>query len=439
MSDPQTNTQRPWPAPAAPGPLHATVEVPGSKSETNRALLLAALADGSSTITGALVSRDSELMRAGLEAFGTQIIDEEGTLRVQPANLRSPTEPVDCGLAGTVMRFLPPVAALCAGSTRFVGDAHASNRPNGPILAALRQLGAEVAGDAIPCTVTGALTGREAVVDASGSSQFVSGLLLSGARFPRGLDLRHEGGPVPSRPHVEMTMQMLRERGVTVSEVGEGHWVVEPGPIAARDVRVEPDLTSSAVFLGAAALAGGSVSVPGWPSQTSQGGDEIRDLLFRMGAEVSLDGDVLTVSGTCRLRAIDADLSGSSELTPVVATLMAFADGTSTISGVAHIRGHETDRLAALETELGRLGVQVAQTTDGLRIIGSEPAHLHGALLQAYADHRMAHVAALAGLVVPGVELDDIACTSKTINDFDGLWRSMLAGSAGSAGSEGAR
>lgn len=428
MSNEQT-PDRPWSAPAAPGPIHATVDVPGSKSETNRALLLAALADGPSSITGALASRDSELMRAGLEALGATITKQDGVLRVVPGPLRAAADPVDCGLAGTVMRFLPPLAALSTGTTDFVGDPHASARPNAPVLQALAQLGARVEGDAIPCRVTGPLTGREAVVDASGSSQFVSGLLLSGARFPAGLDLRHEGGPVPSRPHIEMTLQMLRERGVDVREVDEGHWLVEPGPIAARDTRVEPDLTSSAVFLAAAVLTGGRVSVPGWPSTTTQGGDEVRGLLERMGALVSLEGDLLSVTGQGRPRAIDADLSASSELTPVLAALMAFAEGTSTISGVAHIRGHETDRLAAIEAELGRLGVPVEQTADGLRITGCEPAALRPALLRAYADHRLAHLAALAGLVVPGVQLDDLECTSKTMPGFDAMWQQMLEGS----------
>lgn len=428
------DTAGPWPIPVAPGPVHARVEVPGSKSETNRALLLAALADGPSTITGALDARDTALMRRALVALGVQIDDDAGRLRVTPPQRFSPApEPIDCGLAGTVMRFVPPLAALAHGSTSFVGDAAASVRPLAPVLHALRLLGATVEGDAIPCTVTGPelLEGREVTIDSSGSSQFVSGLLLAGARFPNGLVLRHHsptGASIPSRPHVEMTLQMLRDRGVQVTETEPDHWQVLPGPVLANDQRIEPDLTSAAVFLAAAALTAGSVTVPGWPSATTQGGDEVRDVLRRMGAHVELAGDELTVTGTGTLRAVDADLHGSSELTPVVAALCLFAEGTSTIRGVAHIRGHETDRLAALETELRRAGGNVRQTDDGLEIHGAGLAGegLRPADLLSYADHRLVHTAVLVGLLVPGCTVDDVACTSKTINHFDTLWSTMV-------------
>lgn len=426
----------PWPTPVAPGPVHARVEVPGSKSETNRALLLAALADGPSTITGGLEARDTLLMRSGLEALGVSIADDRGALRVTPpAAFRAAAAPVDCGLAGTVMRFLPPVAALAVGSTRFVGDPHASARPLAPVLDGLRQLGATVDGYAIPCTVTGPLSGdSRAEVDASASSQFVSGLLLSAARYPNGLDLVHVGGgEVPSRPHIDMTVAMLRSRGVQVTETSERSWRVEPGPITARDQRIEPDLTSSAVFLAAAALTGGSVTVPGWPTSTTQGGDEIRDVLTRMGAHVQLEGDELTVTGTGSLQAVDVDLHASSELTPVVAALCLFASGISTIRGVAHIRGHETDRLAALEAELTRCGGRVRQSEDGLVVEGvglptqgAVPTGLQAADFLSYADHRMVHTAVLVGLLLPGCTVDDVACTSKTINHFDQLWEQML-------------
>ncbi|MEL4357858.1 3-phosphoshikimate 1-carboxyvinyltransferase [Luteococcus sp. H154] len=422
--------------PIAPGPVHAHVEVPGSKSETNRALLLAALAQAPSNITGALEARDTVLMRRALTQLGVQIEDRGNSLRVTPpARFTAAAEPIDCGLAGTVMRFVPPLAALAGGSTRFIGDAAASDRPLTPVLDGLRQLGATVEGDAIPCTVTGPdrLAGHAVMIDSSGSSQFISGLLLAGARFPEGLVLRHEnpdGAQVPSRPHLQMTIQMLRDRGVEVAETSPNQWQVLPGPVRALDQRIEPDLTSSAVFLAAAALCGGSVTVPGWPSATTQGGDEIREVLTRMGARATLAGDELTVTGTGELRAIDVDLHGSSELTPVVAALALFANGTSTIRGVAHIRGHETDRLAALETELRRVGGAVEQTDDGLRItgVGLAGSGLEPAELASYADHRMVHTAVLIGLKVPGCSVDDVACTSKTINHFDTLWSDMLVG-----------
>lgn len=431
---PTTTANEPWPTPVAPGPFRARVEVPGSKSETNRALLLAALADGPSTITGALEARDTVLMRDALQGLGVRIEQTGSMLRVTPPQRFTPaTEPIDCGLAGTVMRFVPPLAALAHGTTRFVGDPVASQRPLAPVLHGLRMLGASVDGDAIPCTVTGPerLDGREVTIDASGSSQFVSGLLLSGSRFPNGLVLRHhspDGATIPSRPHIDMTVHMLRERGVQVTETEADHWQVLPGPVLALDQRIEPDLTSAAVFLAAAALTGSSTTVPGWPEETTQGGDHIRRVLQQMGARTELVDSELTVTGTGVLKAVDVDLHEASELTPVVAALALFAEGTSVIRGVAHIRGHETNRLEALEAELARVGGRVQQTPDGLRIEGCGLAAdgLHAAQLLSYADHRLVHTAVLIGLLVPGCSVDDVQCTSKTINHFDQMWTTML-------------
>ncbi|HEX2857593.1 MAG TPA: 3-phosphoshikimate 1-carboxyvinyltransferase [Propionibacteriaceae bacterium] len=427
---------RPWDAPVAGRPVTGRVDVPGSKSETNRALVLAAVADGPCTLTGALDARDSRLMRAALIALGARI-DPLGSseTRVSPPEAISPAaEPVDVGLAGNVMRFVPPLAALAPGRTRFVGDPEASRRPVAPLLDGLRQLGVGVDGDRVPFAVSGGtLRGRRATIDASESSQFVSGLLLAAPRFPEGLELHHRGAGgagVPSRPHIDMTVAMLAARGVTISCPDEASWSVAPGPVAARDQRIEPDLTNAAVFLAVAAATGGEVVVPGWPSRTTQGGDQVRDLLARMGAEVRLDGDDLHVRGTGGLVGVDADLHESSELTPVAAALGALAEGTTTIRGVAHIRGHETDRLAALATELARLGVQVEELDDGLRIAGRGPGVLHGTRLATYADHRLAHAAALLGAVVPGVSLDDVACTSKTLPDFPRMWSTLLGGGA---------
>ncbi len=426
----------PWNAPRAERPVSGRVLVPGSKSETNRALVLAAVADGPSVITGALDARDSRLMRAALLALGTDIgpLDASGTRVCPPAVLTPAPGPVDVGLAGNVMRFVPPLAALAAGRTRFVGDPEASRRPVAPLLDGLRQLGVPVEGDAVPFSVVGGtLTGRGATIDASASSQFVSGLLLAGARFPRGLELRHSGpndADVPSRPHIDMTVAMLRDRGVSISCPDHNTWVVEPGPVAALDQRIEPDLTNAAVFLAVAAVTGGEVVVPGWPVRTTQGGDAIRDLLARMGAEVRLDGDDLHVHGLGGLTGVTVDLHASSELTPVAAALGALAEGVTTISGVAHIRGHETDRLAALATELTKLGARVDELADGLRIEGRGPGALHGTRLATYADHRLAHAAALVGAVVAGVSLDDVACTSKTLPDFPALWSRLVGGEA---------
>lgn len=425
-----------WPAPVAHAAIDATVAVPGSKSETNRALVLAALADAPSRIEGGLSSRDSNLMRAALGQLGVTVEEtpEGAWLVTPPLRFEAPTDPIDCGLAGTVMRFVPPLAALTGGTTRFVGDAHASERPMAPLLAGLRQLGVEVEGDRLPLSLTAPtlLSGRRVEIDSSGSSQFVSALLLVGARLPLGLELVHvpaePGGSVPSRPHIEMTVQMLRARGVDVQCPDANTWQVAPGPVRALDSRVEPDLTNAAVFLAAGALTRGQVAVPGWPQETTQGGAAILPLLERAGARISQQGDVLTAQADGPLRALgEVDLHASSELTPVVAGLASLLDGETRISGVAHIRGHETDRLRALATELCRVGALVEETDDGLRIIGRGPAALHGAVWQSYADHRMAHAGALVGLLVPGIEVEDISCTTKTIADFPGMWAAMLA------------
>jgi 3-phosphoshikimate 1-carboxyvinyltransferase len=271
-------------------------------------------------------------------------------------------------------------------------------------------------------------------IDASASSQFVSGLLLAGARFDDGLLVRHEGPPIPSEPHVVMTVEALRDVGVVVDDSGKATWRVHPGPVGALDVQVEPDLSNAAPFLAAAAVTGGRVTVPGWPQHTTQAGDLLRDLLDSMGADVSLDRDGLTVSGTGELYGLDADLHAAGELTPVVAALAALADSPSHLRGVAHLRGHETDRLAALATELGALGCQVTETDDGLII---KPAPMTGGVFRTYDDHRIAHAGALIGLRVPGVEVENVETTAKTLPGFTGLWEAMLGAEAASGRRQG--
>jgi 3-phosphoshikimate 1-carboxyvinyltransferase len=417
-----------WPAPAAPAPIRATVRIPGSKSETNRALILAALAEGPSVIINGLEARDSRLMRDALRRLGVRITEVGSTWQIDPPSAFRPGATIDCGLAGTVMRFVPPVAALAGGPVRFDGDKQAYSRPMRAMLKALRTLGARSDRDRLPFTLTGNpdLSGGIVTLDASESSQFVSGLLLSGARYARGVDIRHEGPAIPSQPHIEMTVAMLRERGVRIDDSEPNRWLVRPGRIAARDVAIEPDLSNAAPFLAAAAVTGGEVVVPGWPAQSRQPGDQIRGILRRFGAEVRLEEGSLRVRGTNHLHGVDVDLHDASELTPVVAAVAALADHTSRIRGVAHIRGHETDRLAALEAELDRLGAHVSQTADGLVI---HPRLLGGDVWHTYADHRMAQAGALLGLVVPDVELDDVGCTTKTMPAFVDLWTAMLESS----------
>ncbi len=432
-----THDAGPWPIPIAPGPLHARIQVPGSKSETNRALVIAALSEDPSTIRGGLDARDTRLMRDALRALGVAVEEQPGQWLVTPPDrFTAAPVPINCGLAGTVMRFVPPLAALAVGRTVFVGDPEASHRPLSPLLDGLALLGATVEGNTIPCAVTGPemLEGREVTIDSSGSSQFISGLLLVGARLPNGLVLRHrapDSSEPPSRPHLDMTVAMLREHGVQVTETEPGLWQVLPGPVVAVDQLVEPDLTSAAVYLAAAAIAGGSVTVAGWPRETTQPGDMVREVLARMGADVALRDGELMATGTGDLHAVDIDLHEASELTPVVAALAALATGRTTIRGVAHIRGHETNRLEALEAELRRVGVQAEQTADGLVVegVGLTGEGLHAADFRSYADHRIVHTAVLLGLVVDGCTVDDVACTSKTINDFDQSWQQMLSGS----------
>ncbi|MBX6381971.1 MAG: 3-phosphoshikimate 1-carboxyvinyltransferase [Microbispora sp.] len=425
-----------WPAPVAAEPVRATVRLPGSKSVTNRALLLAALADAPGTVRLALRSRDADLMAAALRSLGAEMTaSNESADSVDWSVIPHPVRggvSIDVGLAGTVMRFVPPVAALADGPVSFDGDPHARKRPMGPILSALRTLGASVDNDRLPFTISGPITGGEVVLDASSSSQMVSGLLLAGARYEKGVTVRHSGPPVPSMPHIEMTVQMLRRAGVEVDDSERDVWRVQPGPIRARDVMVEPDLSNAAPFLAAALVTGGSVVVPDWPEETTQGGDALRGLLAEMGARVERVPEGLRVTGEGRVRGIDADLHDVSELTPTIAALAALADGPSRIRGVAHIRGHETDRITALATEINRLGGDARETGDGLEI---HPRPLTGGVFHSYADHRMATAGAVIGLVVPGVLVEDIATTAKTLPEFPRMWAAMLG--SGSEHSEG--
>ncbi len=416
----------PWATPTATGPVTATLVVPGSKSATARALVLAALATGTGEIVGGLEARDTRLMRDALRTLGVSIDDSDLQRWVvtPPASFVGGGE-IDCGLAGTVARFVPPLAALAGATTRFRGDEQASARPVQPLLDGLRQCGASVVGDRLPFEVTGPVTSGTVSIDASGSSQFVSGLLLSGCRFPGGLRLRHVGrDPVPSLPHVEMTVEWLRARGVRVATPDTTTWEVAPGVVAPVVEHVEPDLTTAAVFLASALVVGGRVTVRGWPTVSTQPGIAVPDVLGRFGGHWTTTPDGLTVEGDGSLAGGDFDLSATSELLPLVGALAALAKGPTTIRGVAHVRGHETDRLAALRTELNALGGDVTETADGLIV---RPVALHGGLFRSYADHRMAHAAAVLGLAVPGISVDDVACTSKTMPGFERVWQAVVA------------
>ena len=414
-----------WPAPQGQN-INATVALPGSKSLTNRELLLSAIASEPTLLIAPLVSRDSNLMIAALESLGIEFEWQGNDLLVTPKPLMGPAT-IDCGLAGTVMRFVPPLSMLATGEIAFDGDEGARRRPMHTTIDSIRDLGVEATADSLslPFKVhgTGKVQGGELAIDASSSSQFVSGLLLVAAKFEQGLTLRHTGEELPSLPHIEMTLETLRQRGVDAKTIDERTWRVEPGPIAGGRKVIEPDLSNAGPFLAAAMVAGGSIHIPNWPKVTTQVGAEFERILPMMGAKCLLEGDVLTISGDGKIHGINIDLSIGGELAPVIAVLASLADSPSRITGIAHLRGHETDRLSALTNELNKLGGDVSELEDGLEI---RPARLSGGKWQSYEDHRMATAGAILGLRIPGIEVENIATTSKTMPEFTKLWQDML-------------
>lgn len=377
---------------------------------------------------GHLKSRDSSLMIQALRQLGTRIEESEHSLLITPGKLAGPAV-IDCGLAGTVMRFVPALAALATGQIDFDGDEAARKRPMSTTIDSLRALGVEVKGTGLPFSIlgTGEVAGGDLEIDASASSQFVSGLLLVGARFKNGLSVSHVGQHLPSMPHIDMTIDCLQKRGVKASKTGPASWRVEPGEISGGSLRIEPDLSNAGPFLAAAMVCGGQVKISNWPAKTTQVGNDFDGILQRMGAKIERTGSDLVISGTGKITGIDIDLSTGGELTPVVAALAALADSPTTIRGVAHLRGHETDRLAALVSEINSIGGDATETADGMVI---KPAALRGGLWKTYEDHRMATAGAIIGLKVPGIEIEDITVTSKTIPQFVSLWDQMLEGSS---------
>lgn len=420
-----------WPAPYAGTPVRAVVTVPGSKSMTNRALILAALAAAGgqgSTIGGALRSRDTDLMIGALRALGLRVDGGGPDLTVDGTLDPGPAARIDCGLAGTVLRFVPPLAALSRAAVLFDGDAQARTRPIGPLLDGLRGLGVEVDGTGLPFTVhgRGAVPGGTVHIDASASSQFVSGLLLCGAAFTSGLTVVHTGTSVPSAPHIAMTTAMLAEAGVDVDDTTPNRWHVPPAPVTGRNWAIEPDLSNAVPFAAAAAVTGGRVTLTGWPAISVQPAPIILSILRLLGCAVAHSDSGLQVDGPAGYGGFDMDLHEVGELTPSMAALAALAEpgSVSRLTGIAHLRGHETDRLSALSTEINRLGGDCVAEEDAL-VITARP--LHGGVWQSYADHRMAMAGAIVGLRVPGVAVADIATTAKTLPRFPDMWAAMLA------------
>ena len=417
-------------------PVDINVVIPGSKSVTNRALILAAQAKSPSTLRRPLVSRDSELMVAGLKALGIGIVEttalvdgnEELQWIVTPAPMRGGVR-VDVGNAGTVMRFLPPLAALATGEVIFDGDPRSYERPLGPVIKALEELGVSIDHEdrySLPLKLngTGKIDGGEITIDASESSQFLSALLLVAPSFTKGITVKHKGGLLPSMPHIEMTVDMLRQFGATVEVDSVAQtWSVKPGALHGLDLVIEPDLSNASPFLSIAMVCGGRVAIADWPIKTTQPGDQLRTIFADMGAQFSFGDNGLTIIGTGKIHGIDVDLHDVGELTPSIAALAALADSPSHLRGIGHLRKHETDRLAALTREINALGGKVTEEETALHIT---PAPLHAGVFHTYDDHRLATAGAVLGLVVEGIEVENIATTRKTLPDFPGLWSSLL-------------
>ncbi len=417
-------------------PVDINVVIPGSKSVTNRALILAAQAKSPSTLRRPLISRDSELMVAGLKALGlgieesTAVVDGNEELQwiVTPAPMSGGVR-VDVGNAGTVMRFLPPLAALATGEVIFDGDPRSYERPLGPVIKALEELGVSIDHEdrfSLPLKLngTGKIDGGEITIDASESSQFLSALLLVAPSFTNGITVKHKGGSLPSMPHIEMTVDMLRQFGATVEvDLIAQTWSVKPGALHGLDLVIEPDLSNASPFLSIAMVCGGRVAIADWPRKTTQPGDQLQTILADMGAKFSFGDNGLTIIGTGKIHGIDVDLHDVGELTPSIAALAALADSPSHLRGIGHLRKHETDRLAALTREINALGGNVTEEETALHIT---PAPLHAGVFHTYDDHRLATAGAVLGLVVKGIEVENIATTRKTLPDFPGLWSSLL-------------
>ena len=430
-----------WRAPAAHGPVRATLRLPGSKSITNRALILAALSDSPSVVRGLLKARDTALAIGALRALGGAVTEHGADVSVHPGSpAPGAAVSVDVGNAGTVMRFLPAVAALTPAAVAFDGDPRARERPVGALLSALRTLGVSIddgGRGALPFTVhgSGSVPGGPVTLDASGSSQLVSGLLLAAPRFAAGVEVRHDGPPVPSLPHIEMTVRMLRDAGATV-EVGTGEagpgerpdrWVVRPGRLHLGDFTVEPDLSNAGPFLAAALVTGGSVTIRDWPLASLQAADAILDVITQLGGSVARGDSGLTVTGSGVINGITADLRDIPELCLPLTSVAALASGPSTFTGVGHTRAQETDRLAAIAKEINALGGDVTELPDGLRVRPRPLSAPTGHAFSSYDDHRMVMAAAVLGLAVPGIEVLNVATVGKTFPDFTTLWASLLS------------
>jgi 3-phosphoshikimate 1-carboxyvinyltransferase len=409
---------------ALSGPLNARVAVPGSKSITNRALLLGAMGRGRSVLESVLLSDDTHYMSAALQALGFTIATDPAAARITIEGLggRIPARgaELNVGGAGTAMRFLTGFLTLGEGRYRIDGNARMQKRPIGPLLDALQRLGASVYSErdnrcppVIADMSRGPLAGGATSVDARESSQFVSALLLPAPLWPRGLRLTVSGDT--ARPFIDMTLRLMNSWGAS-SRV-EGDTIVVPGGQSYRAgrLRVEPDASAASYFAAAAALCGGTVTIARLRADSVQGDIGFLEILARMGASVRWLAGGVEVTGTGRLSGIDVAMNAMPDMVATLAAIAPFASSPTRIRGVGFIRHHESDRIRALAAELRRLGARVEEFDDGLLI---EPAPLHRAAIETYDDHRIAMSFAIAGLKLGGVRIKDPGCVAKTFPDF---------------------
>lgn len=405
-----------------PTPPDAWVSVPGSKSLTNRALLVGALADGRSRLTGALFSDDTRAMAECLRrlGFGVHEYPQELQMLVEGRGGEIPSKQATLfvGGAGTAARFLTAMVGLGSGRYTIDGTARMRERPIQDLLDALGMLGVDAAAErGTPPVVVNAkgMRGGCAVVRGKTSSQFLSALLMAAPYAQQDVEVALEGSLVEA-PYVEMTLAVMEAFGVRVEREGLSRFFIRSGQrYRARDYAIEPDASAAGYFFAAAAVTGGRVRVKGLGASALQGDARFVDVLEEMGCQVVRGEDFLEVSGSGKLRGIEADLTNMSDQTMTLAAIAPFADGPTCIRGVAHIRHHESDRIAATATELRRVGQEVEERDDGLVIM---PRPVRQALVQAHDDHRIAMAFAVIGLRAPGITIADPGCVAKTFPDF---------------------
>jgi len=400
--------------------VNATLTLPGSKSYTHRALMAAALAGGTSVLTNALAAEDTELTAQALAQLGAGIDWQGTTIRVtgRAGRWLPAARPIYLGNSGTSMRFLTALAALGEGEYLLTGTERLCQRPLGELLAALGQAGVRAVSDrgdgCPPVRVTGSLTGGRTQLSGGTSSQYLSALLFIGPLAPKGLKIDITGELV-SRPYVDLTLEVLGGFGISYYREGYRYFELPGGQsYLPRDYEIEADASSASYFWAAAALTGGRVTITNLSLESSQGDAAFPEVLGRMSCAVESTPAGLTVQGG-PLQGVAVDMAAMPDLVPTLAVLAAFAAGDTVITGVAHLRHKESDRLAAVAAELAKMGIEVRETADGLVIRGGAP---QGALIHTYNDHRIAMSFAVAGLRIPGVAIEDPDCVAKSFPEF---------------------